>query len=299
MKKILFLFLLLTSILVHAQPIHILVDANKTIGTMHPFWSYFGYDEPNYTYMPDGKKLLKELQALSYVPVHIRTHNLLTSKGKSAGPDLKWGYTNAYRENASGEPVYNWTIIDSIVDTYIQSGIKPLMEIGFMPEALSVHPDPYEHHWSQGGNIWTGWTYPPKDYKKWSALVQAWVKHSIDRYGKQEVSTWLWEVWNEPDIGYWSGSLVEYLKLYDYAAYGLKQACPECKIGGPHTTSPRNSRAYDYLIQFIDHCLHGMNHVTWDDRLAARLYWLSCKRITGIYRGTYPHEYGSSAKRHR
>jgi len=92
--------------------------------------------------------------------------------------------------------------------------------------------------------------------------VYQWVRHSIERYGKQEVTTWLWEVWNEPDIAYWSGTFEEYCKLYDYAADGLKRACPECTIGGPHTTSPRSEKAYRYLTNFIEHCLRGKNYAT-------------------------------------
>ena len=242
--------------------VSIQVDASKLIGDMKPFWSFFGYDEPNYTYRENGKKLLTELKQLSPTTVYVRTHNLLTSKGNSQGPDLKWGFTDAYNEDANGKSFYSWTIVDSIVDTYIQRGMKPLMEIGFMPKALSIKPEPYEHTWSKGGNIWTGWTYPPKNYNKWRELVYQWVKHSIDRYGKKEVTTWLWEVWNEPDIGYWSGTFEEYCKLYDYAADGLKRACSECTIGGPHTTSPRNEKAYNYLTKFIEHCLRGKNYAT-------------------------------------
>jgi xylan 1,4-beta-xylosidase len=243
-------------------PVTIHVDASKPVGDMKPFWSYFGYDEPNYTTRKDGQKLLTELKELSPVTVYVRTHNLLTSKGNSHKPDLKWGFTDAYHEDLNGKPVYDWTTVDSIVDTYMQRGVKPLMEIGFMPKDLSSKPDPYEHTWSKGGNLWTGWTYPPKDYDKWRALVYQWVKHSIERYGKEEVKTWLWEVWNEPNIGYWSGTFDEYCKLYDYAADGLKQACAECMIGGPHTTSPRNEKAYKYLTNFIEHCLHGKNYAT-------------------------------------
>src|SRR5688572_4721378 len=244
------------------KPVTIQVDASKTIGDMKPFWSFFGYDEPNYTTRKDGQKLLTELTRLSPVTVFVRTHNLLTSKGNSSGPDLKWGFTDAYKEDEKGNPVYNWTIVDSIIDTYIQRGMKPLMEIGFMPKDLSSKPEPYEHTWSKGGNLWTGWTYPPKDYNKWRELVYQWVKHSIERYGKKEVATWLWEVWNEPDIPYWSGTFEEYCKLYDYAADGLKKACPECIIGGPHTTSPRSEKAYKYLTDFIEHCLRGKNYAT-------------------------------------
>ncbi|HEU5166026.1 MAG TPA: beta-xylosidase, partial [Chitinophagaceae bacterium] len=267
MKKyclFLVVMLLIVSVVSIAQQdvIPIQVDASKTIGDMKPFWSYFGYDEPNYTTRKDGQKLLTELTRLSPTTVYVRTHNLLTSKGNSAGPDLKWGYTDAYKEDSNGNPVYNWIVVDSIVDTYIQRGIKPLMEIGFMPKDLSSKSEPYAHTWSTGGNLWTGWTYPPKDYNKWKELVYQWVKHSIDRYGKKEVVTWLWEVWNEPDIPYWSGTFDEYCKLYDYAVDGLKKACPECTIGGPHTTSPRNDKAYKYLTDFINHCLRGKNYAT-------------------------------------
>ena len=244
------------------SPIAIEVNTAKTVGDMKPFWAFFGYDEPNFTTREDGKKLLRELRALSSTTVYVRTHNLLTSKGNSTGPDLKWGFTNAYKEDASGNPVYSWEIVDSIIDTYIENGMKPLMEIGFMPKDLSSKPEPYEHTWSKNGTLWTGWTYPPKDYNKWKELVYQWVKHSIERYGKQEVMTWLWEVWNEPNIGYWSGTFDEYCKLYDYAAAGLKQACGECIIGGPHTTSPRDEKAYTFLTKFIEHCIHGKNYAT-------------------------------------
>ena len=101
-----------------------------------PVWSFFGHDEPNYTYMKDGRKLLSELAALSSVPVYVRVHSLLvTGDGQAA---LKWGSTNAYTEDASGKPVYDWTITDRIFDTYMERKMKPLVQIGFMPEALSV-----------------------------------------------------------------------------------------------------------------------------------------------------------------
>jgi xylan 1,4-beta-xylosidase len=264
MNRNVLVILLLCSRPVSAQqtPITIQVDASKEIGEMAPIWSYFGYDEPNYTTRRNGQKLLTELTQLSPVPVYVRTHNLLTSKGNSEKPDLKWGYTDAYSEDKKGKPRYNWIVVDSIVDAYIHRGMKPLMEIGFMPKDLSTKPEPYEHTWSKGGNLWTGWTFPPKDYNKWRELVYQWVKHSVERYGKEEVATWLWEVWNEPDIPYWSGTFEEYCKLYDYAADGLKRACPECVIGGPHTTSPRSDKAYKYLTDFIEHCLRGKNHAT-------------------------------------
>src|SRR5471030_1006770 len=146
------------------QPAQILVDLAQKKAVMKPVWAWFGYDEPNFTYMKDGKKLLSELAALSPVPVYVRTHNLLTTGDGT--PALKWGSTNIYTEDATGNPVYNFKIVDSIFDTYIKRGMKPLAQIGFMPEALSTHPQPYKHNWKPGGTIEAGWAYPPYDYKK-------------------------------------------------------------------------------------------------------------------------------------
>lgn len=235
------------------------VNLNKPVCNMNPLWAWFGYDEPNYTYMKDGKKLLSELAALSPVPVHVRAHSLLSSGDGT--PALKWGSTNAYTEDAKGNPVYSWRIVDSIFDTYIQRGMKPLAQIGFMPEALSVKPQPYKHDWKPGmpyNKIITGWAYPPKDYKKWGNLCYEWVKHCVQRYGKKEVESWYWEVWNEPNSDYWKGTLPEFLKLYDYAADGVRRALPTAKIGGADVTGGGTK----FLAAFLDHCLKDTNYVT-------------------------------------
>ena len=134
------------------------VDASAKIEEMKPLWAWFGYDEPNYTHMKDGVKLISEISELSPVPAYARAHNLLTSGDGSAS--LKWGSTNAYTEDREGRPIYDWTILDRIFDTYVQRGVKPFVEIGFMPEALSTNPDPYRHSWAavNSGPLWTGWT---------------------------------------------------------------------------------------------------------------------------------------------
>jgi xylan 1,4-beta-xylosidase len=243
--------------------VSIRVDMSVVRGPMTPIWAWFGNDEPNYAYMPDGKLLLSELAAASPVPVFFRTHNLLTSGDGT--PALKWGSTNAYTEDANGRAVYDWTIVDRIIDTYRERQIKPLVQIGFMPEALSTRPNPYRHFWKPGDNyndIYTGWTYPPTDYAKWGELVYQWARHSIAKYGEREVASWWWEVWNEPDIGYWRGTPDEYMKLYDYAADGLKRALPTARIGGPEVTGPNGARTQQILRNFIEHCLRGTNFAT-------------------------------------
>jgi xylan 1,4-beta-xylosidase len=243
-------------------PVTLTVDLKKQAGPFKPVWAWFGYDEPNYTYMKDGKKLLSELAALSPVPVYVRTHSLLCSGNGT--PSLKWGSSNIYTEDANGNPVYDYRIVDSIFDTYVQRGMKPLAQIGFMPEALSSHPVPYKHNWKPGdpySSIFTGWAYPPKDYNKWRDLVYNWVKHCVDRYGKKEVESWYWEVWNEPN-GYFKGSQQEFFKLYDYAADGLKKALPTARIGGLDIAGTSHKEATDYLNNFIQHCLKDTNYAT-------------------------------------
>ncbi len=239
-----------------APAVEIRVHVDEPDGPLPPIWHYFGYDEPNYTYAPNGKKLLGELAALSSAPVHIRVHNLLNTGDGSAS--LKWGSTNVYTEDAQGKPVYSWTILDRIFDTFHELGIKPLVEVGFMPEALSTHPEPYRHSFPKG-TIFTGWAYPPKDYQKWADVVFHFAAHLRDRYGEAETKTWLWEIWNEPDIDYWKGTPEEYFKLYDFSAAAILRALPGATVGGPDTTGPASPKAVEFLQKFLEHCAHERN----------------------------------------
>ncbi|MBZ5679868.1 MAG: beta-xylosidase [Acidobacteriia bacterium] len=270
-------FLLLISPLCWAQQasqsVSIQVHFDQSEGLISPVWNYFGYDEPNYTYAPNGKKLLGELAAASAAPVYVRVHNLFTTGDGSAS--LKWGSTNVYSEDASGHPIYSWVILDQIFDTFRAAGIKPLVEIGFMPKALSIHPEPYRHDFpsSHVTGIYTGWAYPPNDYQKWSELVFQFVHHLRERYTDAETKTWLWEVWNEPDIGYWKGTPEEYFKLYDVTVEAVLRALPEARIGGPDTTGPGNSKAADFLRAFLEHCAHQKNYA--NGRIGSRLDFIS------------------------
>lgn len=245
------------------QEVNIEVDAAAKAGPLPPVWAYFGYDEPNYTYLPNGRKLLADLAGLSPVPVYVRAHNLLTTGDGT--PALKWGSTNAYTEDAAGNPVYDWTIVDRIFDAYVERGMKPLVEIGFMPKALSAKPEPYRHEWGPEkpyATIFTGWAYPPRDYEKWAGLVSQWVRHCIERYGREEVETWYWQPWNEPNIGYWQGTAEEYHKLYDFTVDAVRRALPSAKVGGPHSTGPDSEKAARFLRDFLEHVVRGENYAT-------------------------------------
>lgn len=238
-------------------PVSIRIDADKPLGELKPIWRFFGYDECNYTYMKDGQKLLTKLSQLGVSPVYIRCHHLFTSGDGS--PALKWGSTNIYSEDANGNPVYDWTIIDRIFDTYVQRGLKPYAELGFMPKDLSIHPELYPKVIDPNRRISgdEGVSYPPKDYNKWRNLAHQWVAHCIERYGLKEVKTWYWEVWNEPNISYWRGTPEEYYKLYDYAVDGIRTALPEARVGGPETAGDDR-----FTRKFLDHCLHGTDYAT-------------------------------------
>jgi xylan 1,4-beta-xylosidase len=249
------LALILARLAFTQAPVVIHVDTSQKLGgvrsRVQPIWAYFGYDEPNYTYAPNGAKLISELGDLLPSAVYIRTHNLLTTG--DGMPALKWGSTNAYTEDASGKPIYDWTITDRIFDIYLAAHARPFVEIGFMPEALSIHPQPYRHTWPKGG-IDTGWAYPPKDYAKWGELVYQWARHCSEKYGSAEASSWYWEVWNEPDIMYWHGTAEEYDKLYDAAVAGVRRALPNALVGGPASTGPGAAHAAEFLRQFLEHC---------------------------------------------
>ena len=158
----------------------------------------------------------------------------------------------ALPEDAKGRPVYDWTIIDRIFDTYMARGVRPYVEIGFMPEALSTRPEPYQHEWRPGlDNLKTGWAYPPRDYGKWEELVYQWTKHCIARYGRANVASWYFETWNEANLGniYWGGTRDEFFRLHDTTVKAIRRALPEARIGGPDIAGAGD----DFLPAFMAH----------------------------------------------
>lgn len=240
-------------------PVEMAVDPTQPTGPLRPIWRFFGADEPNYVYMKDGQKLIAELGGLRRGEVYFRPHNLLTS-GDGA-PALKWGSTNVYTHDSSGQPVYDWRIVDRIFDTLLERGVKPFVELGFMPEALSRHPQPYRHEWRPGlpyNRIMTGWRYPPTDYAAWEELIHQFAQHCADRYGREVAETWYWETWNEANMDYWGGTRDEFFKLHDHAIAGVRRALPRARVGGPHSAGDGG----DFTRQFLQHCLHEKNLAT-------------------------------------
>ncbi|MBU3079472.1 beta-xylosidase [Sphingomonas sp. XMGL2] len=231
-------------------PVEITVDASRDEGPVRQVWRFFGADEPNYATMKDGRTTLATLGQLAPDQVYFRAHNLLTTGDGT--PALKWGSTNVYTEDAQGRPVYDWTIVDRIFDTYRARGVKPYVELGFMPEALSTHPQPYQHDFRPGsGNLRTGWAYPPTSYAKWEELIFQWVRHCIARYGRAEVASWYFETWNEANLPqyYWGGTAEEFFLLHDAAVRGVRRALPDARVGGPDIAGAGD----DFMTRFLDH----------------------------------------------
>lgn len=236
------------------------VDAANEVGALPPLARFFGADEPNYAEFPEGQDLLSQMGQLGSGPSYFRTHNLLTTGDGT--PRLKWGSTNAYTEDAQGNPIYHWTIVDEIFDSYLARNVKPYAQIGFMPEALSTHPEPYSFNFTPSSPynvIYTGWSYPPTSYPKWAELIYQWVNHCVDRYGSSEVESWYWEVWNEPNIQYWNGTAEQFYQLHDFAVDAVRRALPTARVGGPEVAGGPDG---DYLGNFLDHVLSGQNYAT-------------------------------------
>ena len=163
---------------------------------------------------------------------YIRMHGLLTD-------DM-----GVYREDKNGNPEYNFQYVDVLYDFILSIGMKPFVELGFMPEALASGKQTI--FW------WRGNVTPPKDYNKWAELIRTLTLHFTRRYGANEVKTWYFEVWNEPNLnvnGFWAGTQEEYFKLYKYSAEAIKSVNKEYRVGGPATAGAA------WEPEMIDFCM--------------------------------------------
>jgi len=161
---------------------------------------------------------------------YIRMHGLLSD-------DMA-----VYKEDDKGNPEYNFQYVDALYDFLLNIGIKPFVELGFMPSALASG--------NQTIFWWRGNVTPPKDYNKWEGLIHHLTQHFTERYGTDEVKTWYFEVWNEPNLspGFWTGTQEEYFRLYQYTAKAIKSVNAEYKVGGPATAGAA------WVPQMIDFC---------------------------------------------
>ncbi|GAO42351.1 GH39 family glycosyl hydrolase [Flavihumibacter petaseus] len=201
----------------HAQERVINIDYRKTAGPLNTFFKEcVGAGRANEGLRADWQ------QQLAYVRKqcgfkYIRMHGLLTD-------DMA-----VYKEDSKGNPVYNFMYVDALFDFLQSIGMKPFVELGFMPGALASGDRTI--FW------WKGNVTPPKDYEKWGALVKNLTTHLTERYGADEVKTWYFEVWNEPNLspGFWTATMEDYFRLYQYAAKAIKSVHKDYRVGGPGT----------------------------------------------------------------
>jgi xylan 1,4-beta-xylosidase len=156
-----------------------------------------------------------------------------------------------YDENSSGNPVYNFSYIDQIYDGLLSDGVKPFVELSFMPNKLAADPH-FQAFWYKPD------VSPPKDWAKWDGLITAFVQHLVERYGIDEVATWYFEVWNEPNLDFWAGEPKQatYFQLYDHTAAAIKTVSARLRVGGPATAQAA------WVDAFIQHC--AKDHIPLD-----------------------------------
>lgn len=164
----------------------------------------------------DDLRAMKQATDLRYVRFHAILHD----------------ENGVYDEDAEGRPIYNFSYVDQIYDGLLAEGVRPVVEIGFMPKKLAA--------WQAGHPFWyRPIVAPPKDYGRWDALITALGRHLVERYGIAEVARWYFEVWNEPNIDFWAGEPKQatYFTLYEHTARALKAVDPRLRVGGPATSS--------------------------------------------------------------
>lgn len=212
----------------------IVVDANGPARPFPHFWERaFGSGRANLSLREsyrDDLRLTREATGFEYV----RFHGIFDEEN------------GVYAENGHGEPVYNWTYVDQIYDGLLHNGVRPFVELSFMPSKLASSQRPHAFWYKPLPN-------PPADYAKWGALVEAFTRHVVERYGIEEVSRWIFEVWNEPNIDFWTGEppFDTYLKLYASAAKAVKNVSSRLRVGGPATAQAA------WVARFIGSCVKG------------------------------------------
>lgn len=192
------------------------IDLTKVRGELNTtFKTSIGAGRANEGLRADWQQQLAEIKRDTGFK-YIRMHGLLTD-------DMA-----VYKVDANGREQYNFQYIDALYDYLLSIGIKPFVELGFMPSAMASG--------SKTIFWWRGNVTPPASYEKWEKLIQALTEHWTQRYGAEEVASWYFEVWNEPNLdGFWAGTQADYFKLYTHSARAIKRVNPTYKVGGPAT----------------------------------------------------------------
>jgi len=194
------------------------IDTRAAVTAFPHFWEQmFGSGRANLALRGDYRSDMRKVKRITGFR-YVRFHGIFDDEN------------GVYSEDAQGNPVYNWSYVDQIYDGLLAEGVRPFVEISFMPKELAAQMD-YQGFW------YKPIVSPPRDYSRWDALVTAFARHLVGRYGIDEVAQWYFEVWNEPNIDFWKGSPKQptYFELYDHTARALKAVSPRLRVGGPAT----------------------------------------------------------------
>jgi xylan 1,4-beta-xylosidase len=209
----------------------VVVDASAPAHPFPHFWEkMFGSGRAILSLRDDYRNDLRNVERITgfeYVRFHAIFHDEV----------------GLYDEDAQGNSLYNFSYVDQIYDGLLANGVRPFVEISFMPKKLAGH-DALQAFWYKPN------VSPPKDYAKWDALITRFAQHLVERYGIGEVSQWYFEVWNEPNLDFWAGDPKQatYWELYDHTARALKAVSSRLRVGGPATAQAAWADA------FIQHC---------------------------------------------
>ena len=240
------LIALVIAVFVFASPFQsraqetIQVDARAQTTPFPHFWEkMFGSGRAALTLREDYRndlRAVKRITDFQYVRFHAILHDEL----------------GVYNEDEHGNPVYNFDEIDHVYDGLLANGVRPVVEISFMPKKLAFNPDDLHPFWYKPN------VSPPKSYERWDGLMKALAQHLVDRYGIDEVAKWYFEVWNEPNIDFWGGipRKESYFTLYEHTARDLKSVSARIRVGGPATAA---AAWIPDFIQFV-----AENHVPVD-----------------------------------
>src|SRR6267378_1417838 len=202
------------------------IDVNATAHAFPHFWEkMFGSGRAILSLRDSYRQDLRETKRITGVE-YVRFHAIF------------------HDEVASGKPIYNFSYVDQIYDGLLENKVRPFVELAFMPKKLASDPNALHPFWYKQN------VAPPKDWSKWDQFIEAFSRHLVQRYGEEEVANWYFEVWNEPNLDFWSGDPKEatYYELYDHTARTIKKVSARLRIGGPSTAQAA------WVDRFLAHC---------------------------------------------
>lgn len=210
------------------------IDATAQTSPLPHFWEQmFGSGRAILTLREDYRNDLRAVKQVTDFR-YVRFHGILDDE------------VGVYKEDEHCNPVHNFAYVDEIYDGLLKNGVRPVVEISFMPKKLAFNPDALHPFWYKPN------VSPPKSWEKWDSLITGLARHLVERYGENEVAQWYFEVWNEPNIDFWNGIPREksYFELYDHTARDLKSVSARLRVGGPATAAA--AWAVDFLKNASD-----------------------------------------------